>query len=94
VELHDEDADYSQLHAAMERAGFSRSIRSSRNETLTLPRATYRLISDDDIKTVRRRAYNAALTVWPDVGVIVTEGRSVWINLRATPVETDIEDED
>ena len=78
VELHDVPRDsealYTKLHAAMENAGFYRFIAGNNSAFYELPHATYSmtasLLSAETIDSVADRAYNAAITVWPKVGVI------------------------
>ncbi|RQZ40052.1 DUF2622 domain-containing protein [Burkholderia sp. Bp9099] len=82
VELHDENADYDDLHEAMKKRGFSRTI-VGRNGTYHLPNAEYDYESGSETaEDVRKKASEAAATVTKNHGVLVTEvTRRVWLGL-------------
>ena len=62
VELHGgERADYEVLHAAMEKAGFTRRV-SHRGVTYKLPEAEYAIRSDQTGEVLLERAKSAAAT--------------------------------
>ena len=85
VELHNASSkDYETLHAAMERAGFSRVIRSDEGRWYHLPTAEYDCSGSLTQRQVLKAAESAAATTGKGFGVIVTEsaGRT-WSNLPA-----------
>lgn len=85
VELHYATyEDYENLHAAMQRAGFSRAIVGDDGETYHLPTAEYVIVGDYDIAAVRATAAKAAQTTGKRFAVVVTEGTNVsWQGLAA-----------
>lgn len=68
--------DYDNLHAAMEREGFTRTI-SWEGETVTyqMPHAEYNRTSDLAAAQIKDSAVIAAKTVWSDFGVLVTQSQ-------------------
>jgi len=82
------EEDYTKLHQAMKRKGFSRFIASTDGTTYRLPHAEYNLVADRTIKQVRDNAVAAAESVWNDIQVLVTEGTRSWHGLKeATTAE-------
>lgn len=87
VELHEaDDDDYESLHAAMEKEGFVRWVKSSDGPKRRLPTAEYNMQSSElDREAVLARAQSAANSVkpTPTPWVLVTEsaGRS-WSGLK------------
>lgn len=84
VELHSADEDdYENLHAAMERRGFSRRITSSDGVTYHLPTAEYNLNKDWDLDRVLDEAQKAADSTGRKNEVLVTKsnGRR-WLGLQ------------
>lgn len=84
VELHGVRNDsevYENLHAAMERAGFSRRIRAADGTWYHLPPAQYAASGNHTIEFVRDTAASVAQSVWTNRAVIVTEGVSAWQGL-------------
>ncbi|MGI4813735.1 MAG: hypothetical protein ACRYG5_18640 [Janthinobacterium lividum] len=84
VELHDENARYADLDAAMEAYGFKRTIEGARGVIYRLPTAEYdysSLIATRD--NVLERAQEATATVSSDCSILITEskGRTLF-NLR------------
>jgi hypothetical protein len=83
VELHDAQwTDYNTLHAAMERQGFSRSIRSDDGQIYQLPWAEY----DRDVNLTSMQvlagAQNAAIATGKRYSVLVTEAKNrAWSGL-------------
>ena len=56
VELHSAtEADYKQLHAAMEVAGFSRTIKRENEPLMKLPTAEYNEVGDYTINEILER---------------------------------------
>lgn len=83
VELHDAEAgDYTKLHAAMKKEGFTQAITSGDGTVYPLPTAEYNYIGDRTRRQVLDAAKQAAKTVVPSFGVLVTQsaGRT-WHNL-------------
>lgn len=83
VELHDADSsDYTKLHAAMKKQGFTQTITSDQGQVYRLPTAEYNYIGDRTRSQVLEAAKQAAGTVVKSFGVLVTEsaGRT-WHNL-------------
>lgn len=72
VELHNATAtDYSNLHSAMETAGFSRTIMDSRGILYQLPTAEYVCSpTTQTVNDIRDIAYRIAGRVRPDPSVI------------------------
>jgi len=83
VELHDaESDDYTRLHAAMKKQGFTQTITSDKGTVYPLPTAEYNYIGDRTRSQVLEAAKQAASTVVKSFGILVTEsaGRT-WHNL-------------
>jgi hypothetical protein len=85
VELHYATyADYENLHATMQRAGFSRVVVGNDGQTYHLPTAEYVVQGDYDVAAVRNAAARAAATTGKRFAVIVTKGSSLsWQGLAA-----------
>lgn len=84
IELHyASDDDYSNLHSAMERRGFTRLITSSDGVTYHLPTAEYNLEKNWDTDRVLAEAKAAAQSTGRDYEVLITEssGRK-WYGLQ------------
>ncbi len=88
VELHGirhDAAEYTKLHAEMEKRGFSRTIRSSEPKTYKLPPAEYFLDANWTSQQVLDAAKQGAAAVVKDYSVLVTESNgSTWYNLQPT----------
>lgn len=84
VELHNaSSADYTNLHTAMSRAGFSRYIRGSNGITYPLPTAEYIVTSELTVEQVRDIAYRTASSVSASPGVIAARYTdAAWQGLR------------
>jgi len=84
VELHAATTkDYEELHAAMVRGGFSRTIATAEGRW-KLPTAEYRLTANLTAVEVRDKAYAIASTIRPKPWVFVTEGdTAAWITEAA-----------
>jgi len=84
VELHDaDDDDYEELHEAMEKEGFERTIVGESGTTYRLPTAEYRYYSDTESRgDVRNKAYDIAKKIKSKPWVLVTEGPSCWRGLE------------
>jgi hypothetical protein len=84
VELHSATSDdYNTLHAAMEAAGFSRTVPASDGKHYYLPSGMYFLDSyAETAANVRDRADAAATTTGKSHGILVTEGASTWRGLQ------------
>lgn len=83
VELHHANyADYETLHAAMTRAGFSRTIAADNGTVYHLPTAEYAASSAGDALAVLKAARNAADTTGKAYGILVaaTAG-TAWVGL-------------
>ena len=83
VELHDAQwTDYNALHAAMERSGFSRQIKSDDGRTYDLPWAEYDAAANLTSIQVLNIAQSAAKTTGKINSILVTESRSrAWSGL-------------
>jgi hypothetical protein len=83
VELHGATyQDYETLHAAMEREGFSRIIRSDAGQWYHLPTAEYDRSGDLTRAQVIESAKRAAAATRKGFAVLVTESASrTWFNL-------------
>jgi glucosamine 6-phosphate synthetase-like amidotransferase/phosphosugar isomerase protein len=76
VELHDAvTSDYTKLHKAMEKKGFSRTITSDKGVVYHLPTAEYDFHGTETRKQVTNLAKEAASTVKPSYAVLVTESK-------------------
>ena len=64
---------YAELHAAMERAGFRRTISSSDGDVYHLPHAEYKKETGETLEQVQSQAKNAANSVHTPNGVITWE---------------------
>lgn len=84
VELHDANYfDYENLHAAMARAGFSRTIRSDNGTVYYLPTAEYYMSNAGNALSVLKLARGAADAVGKTYGAIAAEaGATAWIGLQ------------
>lgn len=66
-------AVYNNLHAAMERTGFSRTF-IDHGKTYNFPHAVYGLFNSSDTTTdVLEATRRAAATIWADFAVLVTQ---------------------
>jgi len=87
VELYGDPSgdDYDNLHAAMEKEGFRRTIKFEGDDTIwQLPHAEYNRNANLTAEAVRDSAKGAAATVWDDFAILVTKadgGRAIY-NLR------------
>jgi Endoribonuclease GhoS len=83
VELHNASYnDYETLHAAMARAGFSRTITSQNGTVYHLPTAQYAISSAGDPMSILKAARHAADTTRKQNGVLVATTQSTaWIGL-------------
>ena len=93
IELHEASGeDYKLLHSAMERRGFSRTIKSDKGATYILPTAEYDRNGDDlTLDQVLNDAKEAADCVAITSSVLVTESlRRKWSGLsranRSAPI--------
>lgn len=78
VELHKGTGDdYEQLHAAMARAGFTRTIRGSDGVTYHLPWAEYYVDTTSTIEQVRSAAVAAAQTTGRTAAVLVSQASQI-----------------
>jgi hypothetical protein len=86
VELHQASyQDYENLHAAMEKAGFSRSITSDEGKVYHLPTAEYDRESGLTTAQVLEQAKAAANSTGKTNAVLVTEAvRRMWNGLAVT----------
>jgi hypothetical protein len=84
VELHDAVwSDYTKLHEAMKREGFSQSITGDDGSIYELPPAEYNYIGQETRGQVHDKARRAARTVKPSFAVLVTESNGVtWSGLK------------
>ena len=84
VELHGATTkDYDELHAAMVRGGFSRTITNSRGRW-KMPTAEYRLAANLTAAQVCDKAHAIASAIRRNPWVLVTEGDvSAWITEAA-----------
>ena len=88
VELHEVEGKelteqvYENLHKALGRRGFTRTITGENDIVYHLPQAEYNRIADVTAKAVRTDAVEAAESVWSDVSVLVTQGVRSWQGLR------------
>lgn len=74
---------YENLHAQMERRGFTRTIKSDDGTVYDLPSAMYHRIASSTKASILEDAKTAANAVWSDNGVIVSETNgSTWRGLR------------
>jgi hypothetical protein len=74
--------DYANLHAAMERCGFARVIRSDNGVTYQMPPAEYNFEGTATIDQIVSAASGAAATTGLSYSVFVTEAvRRSWQNL-------------
>ncbi len=87
VELHDAKSseDYNELHIAMGKEGFSRTITSSNGTVYDLPTAEYYLTGDYTLASVLEKAKKAADTIRKKYSAItsLTTG-STWHGLNIT----------
>jgi hypothetical protein len=70
--------DYANLHSAMARSGFSRTIVGGDGLTYDLPHATYQSGSYSSAASARDAARKAAESVWTEVLVIVAGTDTAW----------------
>ncbi len=84
VELHAASyADYEELHASMERRGFSRLITSDNGKTYHLPTAEYNLSGEYSRQQVLDSAEGAAAETGKSFAVLVTESQGrTWNGLK------------
>lgn len=84
IELHyAQSEDYDNLHKAMERAGFSRTIPASDGKRYHLPTAEYWTEGPLQLKTVFETAKAAAATVGRAFNIITSETTGSMFNLPA-----------
>lgn len=85
VELHGVNHDHSAyqvLHGAMEKAGFSRTIKGSNNITYHLPTAEYNLIGNYTLPQVLEMAKSAATITAKQFSVLSSLiSQATWHNL-------------
>jgi hypothetical protein len=89
VELHAADEyDYTALHTAMAKEGFSRTIRKEGESAFHLPTAEYSKNGEFTINQVLEDAKRAAATTRKAFGVLVTQSEiaRAWYGLE--PVKT------
>jgi len=78
-----ESEEYEQLHAAMARKGFSRTIEASDGRWYRLAPAEYYRTGDMTAEQVHADAKAAAASVWSAYSVFVTVASSfLWSNLQ------------
>jgi len=84
VELHDAVwSDYTKLHEAMRREGFSQTITADDGAVYELPPAEYNYIGKETRAQVLEKAKSAARTVKPSFAVLVTESNGItWSGLK------------
>jgi hypothetical protein len=84
VELHQASlSDYQNLHAAMERQGFSRLITADNGKSFRMPWAEYDGSATLTTQQVRDIARNIANTTGKPNAIFVTEANSrAWIGLQ------------
>ena len=82
VELrnHPTSAQYAQLHVAMERLGFVRTIVGWGQVKYQLPTAEYYIISDYTPEALTILVYNAAELIDPECAVLTVEVNNIWWN--------------
>ncbi len=83
------DAKYREIHAAMSRTGFKRTIRGDDGTDYQLPWGEYRWTGQADPSAVRDRVIQVVSAVHPWISVLVTEEvSSAWFGLeRAVPAK-------
>ena len=84
VELHDAVwSDYTKLHEAMRREGFSQTITADNGTVYELPPAEYNYIGKEARAQVLEKAKSAARTIKPSFAVLVTESNGInWAGLK------------
>ena len=81
------ESDYEQLHTAMERAGFSRFIKSDDGRKFRMPWAEYNFDGSASLDQVLETANLAATSTGNQFSVLVTEAVArQWLNLREVRV--------
>lgn len=70
--------DFENLHAAMAKAYFTRTIVGDDGTTYDLPHATYQSESYATVKGARDAAQQAAFSVWTDPRLIVSGADTAW----------------
>jgi hypothetical protein len=83
VELHDVVwSDYTRLHEAMKREGFSQTITADDGAIYELPPAEYNYIGPENRMQVLEKAKRAARTVKPSFAALVTQANGIsWFGL-------------
>jgi Endoribonuclease GhoS len=83
VELHGANYnDYQTLHAAMQQAGFSRTIKGDNGRVYHLPEAEYTISTVANAESVRTLASGAAQRTGKQFAVLVTTaGEIAWVGL-------------
>jgi hypothetical protein len=71
---------YTQLHAAMEKLGFDRTIVGWGQVKYHLPTAEYYIISAYTPEALTILVYNAAKQIDPECAVLTTEANNIWWN--------------
>lgn len=84
VELHNAVwSDYTKLHEAMRREGFSQTITANDGAVYELPPAEYNYIGPESRAQVLEKAKSASRTVKPSFAVLVTESNGItWSGLK------------
>jgi hypothetical protein len=84
VELHDAIwSDYTKLHEAMRREGFSQTITANNGAVYELPPAEYNYIGNETRGQVLEKAKSAARGIKPSFAVLVTESNGItWTDLK------------
>jgi len=84
VELHSATAsDYANLHIAMQRNGFSRTVTDRSGAVRRLPEAEYYIESPATVTQVFQSAQTAATGTGRPNSVLVTEAKTIWFQLPA-----------
>jgi hypothetical protein len=84
VELHDAVwSDYTKLHEAMKREGFSQTITADDGDIYELPPAEYNYIGQENRLQVLEKAKRAARTVKSSFAALVTQANGInWSGLK------------
>jgi hypothetical protein len=71
---------YDQLHAAMERKGFAKTLTIHNGTVYDLPTATYYRETQADIASITNEAKRAADSVWRNNGLIATQAGAILVD--------------
>lgn len=71
---------YDQLHAAMERKGFSKTIQVKTGTVYDLPTATYYRESTSELSSINNDAKSAADSVWRNNGVVTAQTNGIIVD--------------